>query len=75
MKEILVTQGANGSLNSFIMAFLNAGDALVTFEPMFPMYLDHAQMAGGKILGVPLTYSEDTKNWEFSMDHLRMQLS
>jgi aspartate/methionine/tyrosine aminotransferase len=57
------------------MAFLNAGDSLVTFEPMFPMYLDHAEMAGGKILGVPLTYSDSTQNWEFSMDELRRQLS
>ena len=40
-KEVLATLGANGSLHSFINAFLNPGDELVTFEPMFPMYLDH----------------------------------
>ena len=40
-REILVSQGANGSLVSFISAYINTGDEAVTFCPMFPMYLDH----------------------------------
>ena len=55
MTEVLVTQGANGGLMSFISAFCNKDDQVVCFEPLFPMYLDHAEFAGGKVLGVPLT--------------------
>ena len=57
MNEILVCQGANGSLMSFINAYVNKGDEAVTFCPMFPMYLDHIQMAGAKVVEVPLTYN------------------
>jgi len=73
MEEILVTQGANGGLNAFIMALINEGDELVTFEPMFPMYLDHVELAGGKVNSVPLTYKDD--DWRFDPEQLRQALS
>lgn len=57
MNEVLVTQGANGALFSFIMAFINEGDEIVMFEPCFPLYLDHVRIAGGVIKPVPLEYS------------------
>ena len=41
LKEIVITAGANGSLSSTILAFVNPGDEMVLFEPAFPMYLDH----------------------------------
>jgi aspartate/methionine/tyrosine aminotransferase len=47
MTEVLVTGGANGALNCFIAAFVNAGEEVVSFEPMFPLYLDHTELAEG----------------------------
>lgn len=60
MKEVIVTQGANGSLMAFINAYCNKGQNVVCFEPMFPLYLDHTEFAGGKVTGVPLTLSGST---------------
>lgn len=54
MKDILVTLGANAALSSYVNAFSNAGDQVVAFEPMFPMYIDHGEFSGGNIKGVPL---------------------
>lgn len=54
MNEVMVSQGANGALMSFISAFANKGDEVVVFCPMFPMYLDHCQMGGSKVIEVPL---------------------
>ena len=60
MKNILVTLGANGSLASFISALCNKGDEVVTFCPMFPMYIDHIEMSGAKMNSVPLEYKTVT---------------
>ena len=73
LKEVLGTLGANGSIHSFIMGMLNPGEELVTFEPMFPMYLDHIEMSGGKLRSIPLTY-KDSK-WTFNPDELYKALS
>ena len=75
MKEVLVTQGANGALGSFISAFCNPGDSVVAFEPMFPLYLDHCEFAtsGGQITGVPLRLVDGI--WKFDAAELRAALS
>ena len=73
LTEVLGTLGANGSLHSFIQGWLNPGDELVTFEPMFPMYLDHIEMSGGRLRAVPLNYSD--KEWMFNPEELRKALS
>ena len=73
MTEVLVTQGANGSLMSFINAYCNAGDEVVCFEPMFPMYLDHAEFAGGRVRSVPLKLEDGV--WRFDPAALRAALS
>ena len=75
MKEILVTQGANGALCAFINAFVNPGDEVVSFEPMFPLYLDHTEFAtsGGQITGVPLRLVDGI--WKFDAAELRAALS
>jgi len=63
MREVLVTAGANGALGSFISAFLNKGDNMVIFEPAFPLYLDHASIAGCEVRSVPLNYVNN--DWIF----------
>ena len=42
MNEVIVTNGANGALMSFINAYCNQGERVVAFEPMFPNYTDHS---------------------------------
>ena len=48
LKEVLVTLGANGSLASFIKAWTTPSDQVLIFEPLFPMYIAHAEISGGK---------------------------
>ena len=38
VQEIMVTQGANGVLNTFMMASIDKGEEVVVFTPMFPIY-------------------------------------
>ena len=73
MKEVLVTSGANGALSSFILALVNPGDEMIVFEPCFPMYLDHLEIAGGVIKSVPLV--ETDGYWVFDPEALRSALS
>jgi len=68
MKEVLGTLGANGGLHCFINGLLNPGKELVTFEPMFPMYLDHIDLAGGRLRSVPLNIKDN--KWTFNPDDL-----
>ena len=78
MKEVLVTQGANGALMSFINAFCNQGDGVVCFEPLFPNYVDLTEFAGGSVLGVPLTMKssgEGDGDLKFDEEALRDALS
>ena len=69
LKEVQVTNGANGSLSSYIQALINPGDECVIFEPTFPMYIDHLQMAGGVLKTVPLQVNKD-KQWVFDLNDL-----
>jgi len=74
LSEICVTQGANGSLSPIIQAMANPGDEVVYFEPTFPMYLDHMQLAGVKEKSVPLHVNKDG-DWVFNPDELRAAFS
>lgn len=71
--EIVVTVGANGSLNSFIMGLINKGDELVCFEPAFPCIFDHCVLAGGDLKTVPL-YVENG-DWVFDPEVFRSTLN
>ena len=73
MKNILVTQGANGALSAFINAYANKGDEVVTFCPMFPLYIDHIELSGAQINAIPLEYQNE--KWTFNPDKLRAALS
>ena len=54
MTEVMVGGGANGVIGSAFTALLNDGDEFVCFEPAFPMYFDHTQLNGGKLVTCPL---------------------
>jgi aspartate/methionine/tyrosine aminotransferase len=51
---------------------VNEGDALVTFSPLYPNYLDHVEMSSGQMRTVPLTIKEGT--WRFDPQDLRRAL-
>ena len=59
---------------AFISAYCNKGDQVVCFEPMFPLYLDHTEFAGGKVRGVPLSLDEQGL-WRFDPETLRATLA
>lgn len=58
---------------AFINALCNKGDEVVTFCPMFPLYLDHIEMSGAKLNSVPLEYSNE--KWNFDPEKLKAALS
>jgi aspartate/methionine/tyrosine aminotransferase len=74
MTEVLVTCGANGALCSFFQALVNPGDEVVTFEPMFQMYIDHMQLVGATLKGVPLEVDKN-RQWVFDPKKLRKALT
>lgn len=69
MNEVIATDGANGALSAFMLAYVNEGDEVVVFEPCFPLYLDHIRVSGGVVKSVPLDYKNGT--WEFDPEALR----
>jgi N-succinyldiaminopimelate aminotransferase len=52
--EILVTAGATEGLASALLALVEAGDEVVTFEPFYDAYGALIAMAGGRHVTVPL---------------------
>jgi len=74
MKEVLISHGANTLLNVFCAALLNKDDECVAFEPHFPTYLDHIEMAGGKPQFCPLRYDKEAKIWKYDINELRAAL-
>jgi len=72
--EVVVTAGATGALGSCILALIDKGDELVLFEPTFPMYLDHLEVAQGVLKSVPLE-TDENGNWVFDPKKLRSAFS
>ncbi len=52
--EVLVTAGSSEGLASALLALLDAGDEVITFEPMFDIYQACIAMAGGQVKAVTL---------------------
>ncbi|KAK0387506.1 hypothetical protein NLU13_5819 [Sarocladium strictum] len=52
--EVAITTGANEGILSALMAFVEAGDEVVVFEPFFDQYISNIEMAGGIVRYVPL---------------------
>ena len=61
---MIITSGANGALSSLTVGLVNEGDELVVFEPTFPMYLDHLEVANGVLKTVRLK-NDAEGNWVF----------
>ncbi|PHH59288.1 hypothetical protein CDD81_3412 [Ophiocordyceps australis] len=52
--EVVVTTGANEGMLSAFMAFIEPGDEVIVFEPFFDQYISNIEMAGGKVVYVPM---------------------
>lgn len=52
--EVLVTAGASEGLASTLIALLDTGDEVITFEPMFDIYQACIAMAGGHVKAITL---------------------
>lgn len=67
MREVLVTAGATEALAATILAFVDDGDEVVTFEPSYDAYAALVARAGGVHRTVPLRFPD----WRPDHDELR----
>ncbi|MCD1571839.1 aminotransferase class I/II-fold pyridoxal phosphate-dependent enzyme [Agromyces mediolanus] len=66
-REVLVTAGATEALAATVLAFVEPGDEVVTFEPYYDAYAALIARAGGVHRTVPLRFPE----WRPDHDELR----
>ena len=70
--EVLVTAGATEALAATILAFVDDGDEVVTFEPYYDAYAALIARAGGVHRTVPLHWSGGPRpDWRPDADELR----
>ncbi|KAL1305269.1 hypothetical protein AAFC00_002180 [Neodothiora populina] len=77
-KEVTITTGANEGMLSAFMAFIEPGDEVIVFEPFFDQYISNIQMAGGKIVYIPLDppargATENTSAAEWTLDMAKLE--
>jgi N-succinyldiaminopimelate aminotransferase len=53
-REVLVTAGATEALTATILALTEPGDEIVVFEPFYDLYAAVAELAGVRLVTVPL---------------------
>jgi methionine transaminase len=53
--EITITAGATQSIITAILAIVHPGDEVIVLEPCYDSYVPNIELAGGKIVRVPLT--------------------
>ncbi|MFF2494858.1 aminotransferase class I/II-fold pyridoxal phosphate-dependent enzyme [Agromyces sp. NPDC058064] len=74
--EVLVTAGATEALAATVLAFVDRGDEVVTFEPYYDAYAALIARAGGVHRTVPLHWTADERggrgaSWRVDLDELR----
>ncbi|KRC58808.1 aminotransferase [Agromyces sp. Root81] len=70
--EVLVTAGATEALAATLLAFVDTGDEVVTFEPYYDAYAAIIARAGGVHRTVPLRWSRELgAAWRPDHDELR----
>lgn len=60
--DVTVTPGGTAALTTAILAFVSAADDVIIFEPAYDSYAPAVQLAGGRVVPVPLlppTYQPD----------------
>ncbi|PHH79028.1 hypothetical protein CDD80_5742 [Ophiocordyceps camponoti-rufipedis] len=75
--EVTISSGANEGMLSAFMAFVEQGDEVIVLEPYFDQYISNIQMAGGKVVCVPLhppatgaTQTSSAADWTIDFDEL-----
>ena len=71
--QILVTNGAIGSIFSAIMNLVGPGDSVHMFEPYYSQYVNHVEFSGAKLRTSPM-YTDEAGNWHFDFEHFERSL-
>jgi methionine transaminase len=53
--EVTITAGATQAIITIILAIVHPGDEVVVLEPCYDSYVPNIELAGGKVVRVPLT--------------------
>jgi methionine transaminase len=53
--EITITAGATQAIITIILAVVHPGDEVIVLEPCYDSYVPNIELAGGKVVRVPLT--------------------
>lgn len=61
--EITITPGGTYALYTALTAILQPGDEVILFEPAFDCYIPAIEMAGAKVVPIPLTFPEYSIDW------------
>ncbi|HLF10238.1 MAG TPA: methionine aminotransferase [Gammaproteobacteria bacterium] len=69
--EITVTSGATEALFCAIQAVVRSGDEVVVFDPCYDSYAPSVQLAGGRVVHIPLSLPVFSIDW----DTLRAKLN
>ena len=68
--EVTVTSGATEALFSAIQAVVQAGDEVILLEPAYDCYEPAVQLAGGRVVRVPLQRPAFAVDWDRVRDAL-----
>jgi aspartate/methionine/tyrosine aminotransferase len=66
--EIVVTNGASGSLGAALLNLAGPGDEVVTFTPYYPNYASMIHLSGAKMITTPIT-SRDVGDNKIAYDY------
>jgi aspartate/methionine/tyrosine aminotransferase len=72
--QVLVTNGALGSLYSAIMNMVGPGDEVLMFEPFFSQYVNQIEFSGAQIKTSPM-YTDSEGFWNFDFDHFEKSIT
>lgn len=71
--EVLVTNGALGSLSSAMMNLVGAGDEVLMFEPYYSQYVNHVEFAGAAVKTSPM-FTDEAGAWHFDFAHFEKSI-
>src|SRR4051812_20743931 len=55
VNEITITAGATQAIITAVLAVVRPGDEVIVLEPCYDSYVPNIELAGGKVVRVPLT--------------------
>jgi len=71
LTEVTVANGATGILNNALASFVEEGDEVIVFEPVFEFYFAQAEIYGGKVKYFSLNEpTADSDSWTIDFEKL-----